>query len=264
MENINVGVVNLVLSELLIESYLNGSLLKESKNTTNKFINNIKSSPILQLEFKVFNNIENKRIDNEIAATRYIDNNIKLFETYTYEEVLNEKEKIKSFVIENQNKLSSKHDQKIKLYNAINNLILESIKDYSETNVDLIHESFITVLNHIRRSEPKNEDINIEYQDINENVIEIAINKFNEKYTSIDENDKNLLKKLIESSYNEKIDLFKDYKDRIIEILNSVKDESIDTNKILKTKEKIISLDESIENIDDNIIKLHELKKGLI
>ena len=87
MENVNIGIANLIISNKLKESYFNDNLIVESKKIAKDFFDVVKESPVLQLEFKVFNNVENKHIENEQAATRYIDNNIKLFEIYTNEEI---------------------------------------------------------------------------------------------------------------------------------------------------------------------------------
>ena len=83
MKNTNIGIANLVISNKLKESYFNNNLIEESKKLTTDFLDIVKSSPILQLEFKVFNNLDNKVIENDLIATRYIDSNIKLFEIYT-------------------------------------------------------------------------------------------------------------------------------------------------------------------------------------
>ena len=258
MKNANIGIVNLVISKKLKNSYFNDNLIEESKKITTDFFNVVKNSPILQLEFKVFNNIENKNIDNDIMATRYIDGNIKLFEVYTLSEIEKEHEKLNEFLTE---EVELNHD-KVKLYIAINNLIRESIADYENINIDNIHESFEIVLKHIKT--PKKQLIEAEdLKPINEDVIEIAINKFNEKYDSLNENDKNLLIKLIKYDNNEKQNLLEDYKTESLNILEGVHNNNIE-EKITKTIQKIREMSFNSDTIDDDIISLHELKKGLI
>ena len=139
MKNTNIGVANLVVSNKLKDSYFNNNLIEESKKLTTDFFDVVKNSPILQLEFKVFNNLENKTIENEIIATRYIDNNIKLFEVYTIQEIDAAREKLKSFLPED---IQTDDDDKIKLYEAIDTLITESLNVPDKVNVDSIHESF--------------------------------------------------------------------------------------------------------------------------
>lgn len=258
MKNINIGLVNLIISNKLKDSYFKNNSINESKKLTIDFFNVVKNSPILQLEFKVFDNLENKNIENDLIATRYIDSNIKLFEVYTVSEIIEEHKKLSNFLNENV----TLDSEKIKLYDAINDLILESVNDYEKIDVDSIHESFSIVLNHIKT--PKKQLIdNQELKLINEDVIEIAINKFNEKYESLNEDDKNLLKKLIKSTEKEKENLLEEYKKESLFILENVNNENIE-DKIAKTVKKINEISYNPKTIDDDIISLHELKKGLI
>ena len=87
MKNINIGIVNLVVSNKLKDSYFKNEMINESQEQINEFFDVMKTSPVLQLEFKVFNNIEGKHVENEILAKDYIDNHVKLFEVYTIEEI---------------------------------------------------------------------------------------------------------------------------------------------------------------------------------
>lgn len=263
MKTINIGIANLVLSNILRESYFSNEFLSESKHVASEFIDQVKNSPILQLEFKVFDNLENKNINNDVLATRYIDNNIKLFEVYTLDEIKTENKKIEKFVdLKVINESVGKLDEnKVNLYNAIGILIEESLKPSDEVDVDQIHESFNYVLDHLKKDKRvKTSEIE---EVINENVIEIAVDKFNEKYSqTLSENDRELIKLLIKSTPEEKKNLFEEYKNENVELLNSL-EESKYSDKVQKTIKKINEMLGDDENIDDNIIDLHELKQGL-
>jgi hypothetical protein len=265
MKNANIGVANLVISSKLKDSYFNKELLEESKKLTTDFFDVVKSSPILQLEFKVFNNLENKNIENELIATRYIDNNIKLFEVYTISEIERERGKLSKFLLENVVPTITNADynlKRIELYNAIDNLITESLTDYDNINVDDVHDSFTVVLNHIKS--PKKQLIESkELKPVNEHVIEIAINRFNEKYDTLNESDKSLLKKLIKSNDVEKQELFEEYKTEMLTILEGV-DKSKYEEMARKAITKIMGMKYNSNTINDDIISLHEFKKEII
>lgn len=258
MKNINIGIANLVVSNKLKESYLNNNLIEESKNVAFNFFDVVKSSPILQLEFKVFNNIDNKHISNDSLATRYIDNNIKLFEVYTIDEIEKEHQKLNPFIVEGV----IEDSDKIELYSAISNLIKESLNDYDKVDVDDIHESFNIVLNHIK--EPKKVLIeNLDIEPINEEVLEIAVDKFNEKYDELNEDDKALLKTLIKASNKEKQALLETYKTETLQLLEAINKENQKDN-VAKAIQKIKEMVYSRKDVDDNIIGLHEFKKELL
>jgi len=257
MKNANIGIVNLMVSNKLKDSYFSNNLIEESKKATFDFFNVVKSSPILQLEFNVFNNIENKHIENDLAATRYIDSNIKLFEVYTIEEIDREREKLIPFISETE---LSVGDKRVELYTAIDKLIIESLNDYGKIDVDAIHESFTIVLNHVKSAKVMREE-NAEM--INEEVIEIAVNKFNEKYESLNEDDKNLLQKLIKSTDGEKEELLESYKTESLVILERMNKESV-KDSVTKAIQKIKEMVYNREKVDDDIISLYELKKELL
>ena len=259
MKNVNIGIVNLVVSNRLKESYFNNQLIDESKTATSELLNVVKSSPVLQLEFKVFCNIEGKHIDNELSATRYIDNNVKLFEIYTIEEIDVERAKLKQFIGENEIHYD---DDRVKLYQAIDNLIYESLENYNDIDVDKMHESFTMVLDHIKA--PKKTLLeNVDVQPVNEDVIEMAVEKFNEKYASLDENDRKLLQTLIKANKEEKKELLETYKKDSLAILESV-DKDSTKDSIAKAIEKIKEMVYNEENVTNDIIGLHDLQKGLL
>lgn len=256
MKNINIGIVNLVVSKKLKDAYFNNALIEESKQVTNDFFTVVKSSPILQLEFRVFNNLETKHVENDLSATRYIDNNIKLFEVYTLFEIAKEHEKLKPFLTEDV----EIDNNKVKLYIAIDNLIKESLSNYDDIDVDNIHESFEVVLTHIK-TQKKNLLENVDV--INDDVVEIAVDKFNEKYDSLNESDKNLLQVLIKSTPEEKQELLETYKNENLAILEGI-NKSNYKDSVTKAIQKIKEMVFNSEKVDDDIISLHELKKELL
>jgi len=257
MKNVNIGVVNLMVSNKLKDSYFSNNLIEESKKATFDFFSVVKSSPILQLEFNVFNNIENKHIENDLAATRYIDSNIKLFEVYTIDEIDGEREKLLPFISETELPVG---DKRVELYTAIDKLITESLNDYDKINVDAIHESFTVVLNHVKSSKVTHDE---KVEMINEEVIEIAVNKFNEKYDSLNEDDKTLLQRLIKSTDKEKEELLEEYKSENLAILEGLNRDSV-KDSVTKAIQKIKEMAYQREKVDDDIISLHELKKELL
>jgi hypothetical protein len=267
MKNVNIGITNLIISNKLKESYFNDKLIIESKKLTKDFFDVVKNSPVLQLEFKVFNNIENKHIENEQAATRYIDNNIKLFEIYTNEEIEAEHKKLYEYIypmmvsesIINQPNLD---DDKVNLYLAIETLIRESLNYGNNVDVDELHEAFIAVLSHIQKPK-KNLVENIEADEINEEILEIAVSKFNEKYGNLEEDDKNLVNSLIKVDINKKQELLEIFKSDTVKILNEIQDDTTKEN-VEKAIKKITEMKFDEETVDDNIIELHELKKELV
>lgn len=256
MKNVNIGIVNLMVSNKLKESYFNNTLITESKKVVSDLFEVVKGSALLQMEFKAFSNLENKHIENDQIATRYIDNNVKLFEVYTLEEIEEERKKLNVFINEDEIPVD---DDAVELYEAIDVLIKESITESDKVDIDSVHEAFILVLNHVKT--PKQTLLeNVDIEALNEDVLEIAVGKFNEKYATLNEGDKNLLQTLIKSNNKEKQRLLETYKTETLTIL-----EGVDTNNMVaKAIEKIKEMVYNKKDVDDNIIGLYELKKEIL
>jgi hypothetical protein len=248
--NMNIGKLNAIMA--------NDQTLNESK--FNDYIKTIKNSEILLLEFKTISNIENKFIENDIVASKYIDNNIKLFEVYTIDELENEHNKLNRF---NDSKGVELSEEKDKLYNAIITLIRENIKSPNDIDVNKQHDAYELILEHIKKPKLVNENIEKEDNFITENIIQIATNKFNEKYSTFSENDKQFFNNLITLEYNDKLKIFEEYKTEILSTLNEINNTSENPN--LQTAiDKLNTMEIDGKSINENLIKLHEFKNKLM
>ena len=150
------------------------------------------------------------------------------------------------------------------LYVAIGNLIYETLNK-SNPDVDKIHDSFTTVLNHIKKDKviKEEETINIP-EGINvDQLIETAIYKFEEKYSAINEDDMRLIKNLVLSTDKGRKDLFENLKTENISLLEQTKKEGIE-DKVHETIDKIKKMEFTNESSLKNIMSLHELKKNMV
>ena len=255
MKNINIGVANLVVYNQLRESMFDDSLLMETKNTASKFFDVVKNSPLLLAEFKVFSNIENQYITNDALALKYIEDGIKMFETYTLEDVAVEHEKLVPFINE-----SVFDDERVALYESISTLIAESLSISENVDINKMHDAFSVVMSHLNKPKEK-ENSDTGY--INEEVIEIAINKFNEKYDGMNEEDVKLFKQLVNAGDSEKETLFEEFKEENVTALTKLNEDNV-SDKISKSLEKISEMTFNAETADGDIVKLYELRKGLL
>ena len=111
-------------------------------------------------------------------------------------------------------------------------------------------------------------DLEVEFLDVRRGVdaavrrVEIAVEKYNEKYSALSESDRELIKLLIKATPQEKKDLFEEYKVENLQMLNSLNEEK-NSEKVEKTINKINEMVFNEETIDDDLIDLHELKQGL-
>jgi len=252
----------------------NASSLYLNENKIDKrlkeFLNIVKSSPVLTLEFIIYKNIENKHISDDNLATRYIDENLSMLKNFTKKEIIEENIKIQSF-IEDDHFID---ENKSKLYESIESIILENVKDNKFKNVDKIHTSFETILNHIKNNKEnnviqENKSVFEEYKDKYINIDFIfnnAVKKFNEKYSHLSEGEKRLLKLFINEDIN-KENIFNEVIVETIEMIdNHLKNENDPniSNKLIKVKEKINEMKFNENTIIDDFVKLNTLKESLL
>jgi len=227
------------------EKYLN----ETSADTISKFMNIIKNSNKLQKEFKIYKSLENAHIPSEILAMKHIDRNVSNM-TILHESDL---DKIQEF---NEDVVIDADREK--LYESIHILL-------HDENPDKIHEAYVHVLKHIQNNKPIVEEKEIEYpkgvdRDI---ILEMAVTKFNERYTSMDENEKELFKTLSTASYTEKKELFESLKNETIELTNEGDNNGIE-DKINEAIDSINKINFDEETANNSIIKLTNYKNYLV
>jgi hypothetical protein len=252
MNNINIGIANLVISNKIIENSLN-----EGVGMVSEIFEILNGSELLQLEFNVFDNIENKTISEDIKAMRYVDNNVKLFETYTMRELDAEHAKLKRFIKKEDVKKIDKY--RLKLYESIGNLVQESLKISTDVDVNIIHESLDFVIDHIKKGKISESKAVEELYD--DEVIEIAMNRFNETYSELNESETEFLRKVINCT--DKEEMFNELISENILLLKNINDGKIE-GKITKTIDRINEMKYSEQTFDDDILKLYDLKMGIL
>ena len=227
------------------EKYLN----ETSADTISKFMDIIKKSNKLQKEFKIYKSLENAHIPSEILAMKHIDRNVSN-RTMLHESDL---DKIQEF-----NEDISIDPDKEKLYESIHTLL-------HDDNPDNIHESYVYVLKHIQNNKPIVEENVIEYPKgvDREFILEMAVNKFNERYGLMDEDEKDLFNSLSTTSYTEKKELFESLKKETIDLTNDGDNNGIE-DKINEAIDSINKIEFSEETANSSIIKLTNYKNYLI
>ena len=261
MKAINIGIVKAVITKKMSNNFLSEGNVDVSKNDATKLVDIVKNSPLLQLEYKVYDRLEKKHISNDITATRYIDNNLSLFEGYSKHELIHEHLKLKNFVDET---IALLENDQYDRYKAIGSLIFETV-DKANPDVDLIHESFTTVLNHIKKEKVVKEEEKTKLPKgiSGERLIEHALNKFTEKYEALDESDVSLIKSIVLSENEKKQSLFNSLKEESISLLESTEKKGIE-DKIVETIARIKKMEYTDDASIKNIVSLHQLKKDLV
>src|SRR5258706_1673609 len=212
-------------------NYMNESENLHAKEMFGKFMQLIKEEKVLKAEFEVYRNLENKYIPNENLAIKYIDECINIFSSFNFNTYNDCNGKIVKLIEGLDIKVSQKKQE---LYKHIDTLIFESMTP--EPNVDSLHESFVYILEYIKNNKPKLSEtttpLNVDYSSVpKEFLINRSIEKFNERFASLNEVDKVVFKSIISENVGDKQKVFTTLKEETTQLLKSL----LDQNKELDT-----------------------------
>jgi hypothetical protein len=249
------GFNDLLADGLVKENQLNKDLFK-------KYIKTIKESEILKTQFLVYNNIENKISDNTFAINLFVTENLKLLEKYKISDIVKENKKLALLLSSAKTNVNESYSEKIaKLHESLSKLIFTK---RTASNIDVITENITQVIDFIK--ENKIQEIKESIDLPNSLISTIMVDKYNEKYSMLDESEKEILKVLIESNDEDKKNVYIKTIKECIELINeNLKDADLNTKeKLLQVKESLLNNTGEInEEFFKNISKLVELKTSL-
>jgi hypothetical protein len=250
----NFGKIKNAFNGVLVESFVGDK--ESNKNIFKTYIKTIRENEALKTQFLVYNNIENKIEENEFKANLFLQENIALLNKFSKKDLLEANMKLaKSISIEDESY------EKQELHENLSELIF--LKKTSK-NIDAIVEATSKIIIHMKNNKLKLVKEAIELP--NSMLSTIMVEKYNERYSTLDENEKEILKVLIESTDDQKQEVYKKTLKECIDLINeNLKEADLNAkDKLLQVKEKLLNdTIEVNENFFKNISKLVELKSSL-
>lgn len=251
----NFGHIKNLYNTLLAESVISKDISK--KELFKDYVKSLKENEILKTQFLVYTNIEQKIESDATKANLFVKENIDLFSKFDKKDIIEANNRL----VEKINFGYEVDDNKEELYECISTLIFT--KKTPET-IDTIVEATSKLVSYILNNKPKSITESIELP--NSMLSTIMVEKFNERYSSLDETEKNVLKVLIDSSDEKKKEVYSNTLRECIDLIN----EKLDTtdleakDKLLRVKDKLLNDKQEInENFNKNISKLVELRVSL-
>ena len=92
------------------------------------------------------------------------------------------------------------------------------------------------------------------------------VDKYNEKYSSLDESERRIMKALVSSTEDEKIEVYSSIIKECVELINTklIESDLESKDKLLRVKDKLLSDNKKIdEDFIKKISKLNELRQTL-
>lgn len=249
-------------TNILIESYLNKD--EKGKFLYKKFLKTIKENEALKSYFIVYKNIETKTLNSDVEANEYLKENLNILDRFKGNPSVTLGVKKLTNILKRSGVVIN--EEPINLHKSLNN-ILTLPKNVN--NIDVIHESKSKIIDWLI----SDKDSDIEYgeyvvEGINPNkFLQIAVNKYNEKYSNLSDEEKNILKVLRENEVENMTQILDSLVKENIQLINQTLknygDNKTVKEKLLETKDMVYMLKEYDTNIGESILKLLELKTNL-
>lgn len=252
----NFGEIKNRFNEILTESIVKKD--DAGRKTFGKYIKMLKENVILNIQYHIFDNIENKYFEDKSDAKDYIKENISLLKDFTKEQIIEANSKLAGMV-----SFESGEDYEGKeLHDNIANLIFTDKK--AET-LDSITESIHLLRDHMT-TQRIDESEKTEKIDLPPSIVsKMVINKFNTKYENISEDEKKIIKSILNGSEEDKKNLHTEMVRECVDTIDSKLDES-DINikgKLLSAKDKLLRMSYNEETYTSDISKIYNLKESV-
>ena len=252
----NFGKIKNTFNELMVEGIVTNK--ESNKNLFKNYVKAIKENEVLKTQFLVYDNIENKIEENELKANLFIQENIALLDKFSKKDIMEANSKLIKPVKSKQDEHPNEKDG---LYENITKLIFTN---KNTKTIDTIVESMSFIIDYIKNNKTKT--VNKSFDLPNSMLSKIMVDKYNEKYASLSETEKKILKVLINSDDVKKKEVYSNVIRECLDMINEkLNGSDLDTkDKLLRVKDKLLNDKMEIdEDFSKNISKLLELKNSL-
>jgi hypothetical protein len=252
----NFGKIKNKFNELMVEGIVSNK--EENKKLFKHYVKTIKENEILKTQFLVYDNIENKIEENELKANLFLQENIALLQKFSKKDIMEANFKLADPIIFE----TESTDSNIVLHENITKLIFTK---KTAKNIDTIVEATAYIINHMKNNKTKT--VTESFDLPNSMLSTIMVDKYNEKYASLSETEKKVLKVLIDSDDTKKEEVYSGVVRECIDMINvKLTDSDLETkDRLLRVKDKLLNDKIEInENFNKNISKLLELKNSLV
>ena len=228
---------------------------KKGKELFSKYLQTLKEDNNLRNEYLIYKNLTSVKFNNDTDAKYFISENIQLLKNNdTTKGIKKLQSLIEGFDIVNDND---------EIYNHIN--ILRNTEKTPET-ISKLQESinFLTenMLKEVELIENEYDTV-----DVPPSVLtKMATNRYNLKYQDISENEKEIIKTLLNGDDEDKKKVYNNLKTECIDIIDKKLNENSDLDikdKLLKVKDKLLRMEYNSDEYVKDINNVYELKNSV-
>lgn len=246
-------------TELYIESHINGE--DKGKELYKTFLSTIKESETLKSYFIIYKNLESKLASSESEAYDYLKENLSVLDKFRGgNSIVNECKKLVNLLENNDIELKWEPNE----FNKSLHILTTNSRNVNTINT--IQEAKSLLVKHLmeEKEDTKNDsDLVRENLDVKK-FLSIVTDKYNEKYSSLTEEEKNIIKVLRSGNIENKKELLQNMIKETISVVNENLNKNTNVElkeKLLETKDVVYSMvDFDSTTFGENIKKLYNIK----
>lgn len=252
----NFGKIKNAFKDILVESIIEKNV--EKRKIVKRFIRAISESKILKSQFLIYNNIENRVDASQFSANLFVTENINILNEFKKEDIVAENNKLVGMSQMIKSKLESEYEEK-ELHESISSLIFTNP---TPSTVKEVTSNRMVVVDYINENK---ERVIQETPEIPTSLLaNLAVDRFNEKYAHLTEDEHKVLKVILNADNDEaKEEIFNETLVSCIDSVNHMLKESKNKEKLLDVKDKLLRTTFTNETFSDEISKLLDLKRTL-
>jgi hypothetical protein len=255
----NFGKIKNTFNNLLVEAIAKKD--EKTKKLFKQYIKAIKESEILRTQFLIYSNIENKIGDDSLSVFSFVSENLRLLEKYSQKDILKENTKLTSMLKKVNFNISDSYDL-LNLHESITKL---TFINKTPQNIETVTTEVKKITDYILANKPK--EVNESFDLPLSMISKLMVEKYNEKYATLTDSDKKVIKVLMSPSLDAKKEFYQTEVNECISIVDKLISEETGESKekLLKVKSKLLEEQEINNEIFlEKISKLMELKNNLI
>lgn len=247
----NFGKIKNIFNTLLSESMASKNVVK--RKLFKKYIKMLSENEILKTEFNVYNSIEDMVESNQFKASEKIKRTVDLLESFDRKDIFEANQSLSDLVKDRNLEVSYTNDR---LHENISDLIFsKDINKYVDSLNEAVEYAKVNTPTQV------NESIGLP----NTIFAPLVIDRFNEKYSDLNESEKNMIRTILDSDEVGKKELFVSVVNECLLLVNErLKDADITLKEgLLAVKENLLTREYIKESFDNDIFKILDLKEDL-
>jgi len=254
---VNFGIIKDTFNNILSKSIIKKD--EGGKKLFSKYLRLLKDDETLKTQYFIYKNLESKKFKLESNARFYIKENIDLLKDINKEKLNKSNKKLLSLL-----KDTEIIKENAELYNHID-ILINTIK--TPDILDKLQNSIDYIKNRMLIENMENETEEHELVNLPPSVLtKMAVNRFNSKYSDVSEDEKKILKSILNGSEENKKNIYDNLKLECIDLIDNKLQENADLDmkdKMLKVKDKLLRMSCNPDHYVDNIDKVYQLKQSV-